>query len=209
MKSKHILSKIVFSFALVIILAGAGCGDTQTTDSRSPNSTSRGNSNDSAIKAMSGFSIYENSSFGFQIQYPQDWSKEEGTNNTIVTFKSPQGQNDKFIENVNILTEDVSQAKGITLEDYEQAAVKIIRESSELKDFKQVESKAMTLSGVPGKAAAYTSMYVPNGLKLYTRQYFTIKNNMVYIITYTASQDNPSAFMDQVQKMVDSFKITK
>jgi hypothetical protein len=208
MELKQTLSKIVFSFSLVVFLAGAGCGSS-STDVNTTNPPVRTGSNDSVTQTMTGFSVYENSSYGFKMQYPKDWTKEEGSNNTIVTFKSPQGKNDKFIENVNLVNEDVSQVPGISLDAYEQAAVKIIKESSELKDFKQVESKSMTLSGLPGKSVAYTSLYAPNGLKLYTRQYFTIKDKMVYIITYTASQDDPSAFMDVVQKMVGSFQLSK
>lgn len=199
------ITKALVGLTLGVALLGAGCqkGAPMKTDSTT------GSDKIAPAAAIPGFSLYQNDTYKFRIQYPEKWSKEEGAYSTIVSFKSPEEAGDTFVENVNVVTEDVSQVPGITPEKYEEAAVDQIKKSTELKNFKQTESKSMTLAGLPGRALVYTAKYGPSDVSLYTRQYLTIKNNTVYIITYTASQEKPNAFMDEVQKMVGSFEITK
>lgn len=213
--------KIIFSSLFFILFSlGAGCNNKtpinppvtgkDKTAADLLDQTGPTEDTPSAEGAMNGFALYKNSQEGFSIQYPEKWAKQEGAYETIVTFSSPQGANDTFLENVNILTEDVTAFPGLTPEEYEQGSVEQIKQAlTQIKNFKQVESKSMTLSGMPGRSVAYTSTVVANNLNVYTRQFITINNNKVYIITYTSSQNDPNKYMDLVQKMVSSFKITK
>jgi hypothetical protein len=196
------ISKALLGLTLGIALIGAGCQ--QASDTKNDSRFDKAD-----VAPMAGYNNYQNDTYKFRIQYPEKWTKEEGAFSTIVSFKSPEDAGDTFVENVNIVTEDVSQVTDITPEKYEKAAVDLIKQSPQLKDFKQIESKSMTLAGQPGRALVYTAKYAVNNSGLYTRQYLTIKNKTVYIVTYTTSQEKPNAFMDEVQKMVNSFEIAK
>ncbi len=205
MKKGEKFFTLSLSLVLLLGLAGAGCNSSQ------PNSKPIAQRDVVAIK---GFALYDNNAEGFRIQYPQNWTMEEGASGTLVAFKSPQDTGDTFLENVNIVIEDISQAGKVTLKDYEDAALALLKEASSkpdanLADIKKVDGKEITIDNTPARYIAYTSTFKPNSSKLYSRQYFTIKNGKVYIITYTASQQKPDTFMDLVKSMVDSFQITK
>lgn len=196
------ISKALLGLTLGLALLGAGCQKTTGTKDDSGFDTV-------TTGSIAGFKNYQNNTYKFRMQYPEKWTMEEGAYSTIVSFKSPEEPGDTLIENVNVVTEDVSQVADITPEKYEKAAVDLIKQSPQLKEFKQVESKSMTLAGQPGRSLVYTAKYALNNSSLHARQYLTIKNKTVYIITYTSSQEKPDAFMDEVQKMVNSLEIGK
>lgn len=207
MKVKKIGNLLFLNIFILCIVLGAGCSTSNFSSSLLSTKTVQEGT-------IPGFLKYENKSQGISIEFPNDWTKEEGAGGTLVAFKSPTDANDTFLENVNIVTEDVSQAPSITLKDYEKAALDlVIKSASEpdaaIKDVKVKEKKDMKISGLPARFISYTSVYSETGTKLYSRQYFTLKDKTVYIITYTSSQEKPDAFMDVVEKMVNSFKVNK
>lgn len=64
-----------------------------------------------------------------------------------------------------------------------------------------------TLSGFPAHQVNYTSTGIP-GLMLAKTQVFTVINNTAYVVTYGAEQNQYDNTIQDVEKLIDSVKIS-
>lgn len=197
----------VFALIAALALGGLGCNPrsaapTDTTPIPLTNGTGATGSN---IKAMPGFKVYENSKEGFAMQYPETWSVRENSFNTIVSFLSPlENKDDKFSENVNIVSEAIGD-KSVTLDQYYKVSEENLKKF--FSDFKLIKNEATTLSGSPARMVIYTASQ--NQLKLRTTQTFTIKDGKAYIVTLTNTQNDPNQYMSDMLKISQSFQFTR
>lgn len=193
------------TLAFTVLLTGVSCGRTTPLEQSNNQSTDTGKDTSVSITVTKGFSIYTNKMHGFTMQYPENWSLQEGQYGTLVSFSSPQEKNDTFLENINVVTEELpANYKNLSLEDYVSTSLESLKKS--LNDFKLVETKSIQLSGQTGKQVTYT---VTQGeLKPYTRQFVTLKNGVAYIVTYITTQSDPTKYLDVATQVVNSFKLT-
>jgi serine/threonine-protein kinase len=147
-------------------------------------------------------SLYEDSSQGFKVGYPELWSKENRDDffATGVIFFSPlENDQDTFKEQVSILVEvlppDMSLAK------YTDESITEIKKLSDPN-----VSKAQTIN--LGKQEAQQVVYSgeENGNPVRRMQTWSIKNNQAYVITYTAQPDSYESYLPTVEKMIESFE---
>lgn len=139
------------------------------------------------------------------MQYPETWSLRENSFNTIVSFLSPvTNKDDKFSENVNVVSEAVGD-KSITLDQYYKVSEENLKKF--FSDFKLIKNEATTLSGSPARMVIYSASQ--NQLKLRTTQTFTIKDGKAYIVTLTNTQSEPNQYMGEMLKISQSFQFTK
>jgi serine/threonine-protein kinase len=158
-------------------------------------------------KVPEGFLTYTDATYKIKLVYPKEWEKKVGELGTIVAFLSPpESASDTFRENVNIAIEDIS-SRPMTLDEYTNLSL------SQLDQFVQnanvLESGEDTLGGIRAHRLVYTGEMESNG-KIYTLkwlQVYTIKNNKVYMFTYTSAEDSYSDYLDSVEQMIDSFEI--
>jgi eukaryotic-like serine/threonine-protein kinase len=154
------------------------------------------------------FLPYQNSTYGIKIQYPSDWQKQENgtkqdTQTDIVTFYAPASNSNA---NLDLSTDDISDEKGISLAQYANNSLTDLKQS--LTNFKLIESSNNDhISGLPAYRIVYTSNDGNNVTK--TLETGTIKGDKVYILTYEAGISEYTTFLPIVQKMIDSFQITK
>lgn len=199
---------ILPALALITSLALAGIGCTpasQAPANTSPIPLTDKGASKTAIKPMPGFKVYENSKEGFAMQYPETWSLRENSFNTIVSFLSPvTNKDDKFSENVNVVSEAVGD-KSITLDQYYKVSEENLKKF--FSDFKLIKNEATTLSGSPARMVIYSASQ--NQLKLRTTQTFTIKDGKAYIVTLTNTQSEPNQYMGDMLKISQSFQFTK
>lgn len=180
------------SFAFIILLLMVSC--TQTAEEISLPSKIQSES-----KAKSAnFSIYENMEYGIKIEYPSDWKTTE-PEGIIAMFSSP-GTNGKPSANLNLVMNDLD-GQDMTLPKYNEAVISQLKTS--FPDIVFIESGSTVLSNMPAYKVVYTSS------KLKIMQVWTIKNDISYIWTYTAKEDSYTDFLSAIQKMLDSFEITK
>jgi len=132
---------------------------------------------------------------GFIIKYPSDWTKEEQS--SLVLFVTPTN---KATENLNVQVMNLSANRTLATltEDLKSSA-----QSSE--NFTQIEATNTTLAGLPAYKIVYTATV--DGEHLKVLQTLTVKDGKAYIITYKAVPSNYDKYVSAAQQMIDSFQI--
>lgn len=136
------------------------------------------------------FLTYENPMYGIRIKYPQGWKRREAPD--MVGFASPEKDASLIVNVFDISTHPV------TLEEYKQHLVN----QCKTPDCNIIDSGDTTLANNP----AYKLVYTMEG-PLNMMVIFTIKDNKLYSLTYTAGSNEYSKYLDTVDEMVNSFEI--
>src|SRR5919108_4323110 len=143
------------------------------------------------------FNLYENPTYGIQIQYPSDWGRLD------LSFLQDSADIDFYplsdtslAKNLKVLVKNLP-FHNMTLEEYTNTQINPTEENL-------LESNPTTLANIPGYKIVFTNIA---GLK--TMQVWTIKDDKAYIITYIAKEEDYKKDLQIVQKMIDSFEITK
>lgn len=142
----------------------------------------------------------------YEISYLETWSKEQ--KGATIFFLSPQkNKKDLFQENVNIIQQDLS-SQPMTLEDYtdltKQQVLKVLGSSS------IVSLKTIDFAGQKAREMIYNmpknhSSGRNFNLKLY--QIWFIKEDKVYLFTYTAEKSEYDNYLGIAKRTIDSFKL--
>jgi len=166
-----------------------------------------------AIAHADNMLTYENSTYGIRMQYPSNWQKEEnlhgGSDNNsmlvdVVKFISPtKNASDTSSESFDLKIDNISDIKPITLAKYANNSIEDLR-----KDFDVIKlDRNASLSNNPAYKLVYTG--VEEGVNLQAMLILTIKDDKAYIISYNAEPTKFSYYLPTLQKMIDSFQITK
>jgi hypothetical protein len=161
--------------------------------------------NTTTITTSSPFLTYENPTYRIRIQYPSDWEKLEfSQRNIVVIFRSPrENSSDTKLENLLIQVGNLP-SQNIPLDEVVRANINKLKQS--LIDFELTELNATTLSGNnPAHKVVYTNREGEDELK--TMQVVSIKEDKIYLITYTAEASRYDRYLPIIQKMIDSFRI--
>lgn len=159
---------------------------------------------------------YESRIFGIKIQYPDTWSARPYLynklgNNTVVGFYSPSktasqlgnisGVSGQFVPYLDIFVFD---SKNMSLDKIIDGRIKRMENNTDI----VIESKSVTLNGnYPAHMLIYTT--ITGGDEFFKKmQVYTIINNKVYLITFTAQEALFSDYLPVVQNMIDSFEIS-
>jgi eukaryotic-like serine/threonine-protein kinase len=152
---------------------------------------------------------YQNSTFGIKLQYPSNWEKQENgtrqdTQTDIVTFLSPVINSRA---NLDVSIDDISGEKGISLTQYANQNIADLNQS--LPDAKLIASNTnnVVIAGLPAYRMVYTSADGSTILK--TMEIGAMKGDKVYILTYEAAMQEYAKYLPVIQRMIDSFQITK
>ncbi|MBW4449491.1 MAG: protein kinase [Spirirestis rafaelensis WJT71-NPBG6] len=153
--------------------------------------------------APENFLTYENSSVGIKMKYPQSWERRDLDNlitGELVAFVSlKQSDADKFQEKLTISVEDFSG----TLEDFSDTSTRDI--NSYLVKAQIKKPSETTLANKLAYKLIYTGHDGENNLK--SMQFFTLRGDKAYVITYTAARDSYNDFMQTAETMIKSFEI--
>ena len=152
---------------------------------------------------MAELSVYQNYSLGFQVKYPQLWSKQNRNDffTEGILFLSPLENNaDRFPESVSILVENLSQ--DTSLAEYTKQSVAEIKQLSVLN---VREAWSATLGGHPARQIVYSGS--ENGTSVQRMQTWTIKNNRAYVVTYTAQPESYNSYLPTVEEIMKSLKL--
>lgn len=161
--------------------------------------------NGTTITTSSPFLTYKNPTYRIRIQYPSDWEKLEfNQRNIVVIFRSPpENSSDTKLENLLIQVGNLP-SQNITLDEIASANINALNQS--LIDFELIELNATTLSGNnPAHKVVYTNREGKDERK--TMHILSIKDDKVYLITYTAEASRYDRYLPTIQKMIDSFRI--
>ncbi len=146
------------------------------------------------------FLTYENFDYGVKIGYPSDWEQKE-TEAVIIAFVPPKtNASDTFQENLGLTMNDLA-GQGLTLQKYNEIVIEQLKQT--FSDINIIESGSTVLSKNPAHRVVFTA----SNLKF--MQVWTIKNDLAYVWSYAAAENSYSDYLNNIQKMLDSFEITR
>jgi hypothetical protein len=204
-----------------------------TTETTTPNNAAA-----ATTTATSGnFSIYKNNQYGYTIQYPSDWQitettipsdveKNAGVLLPNVNIASPSQVAALWIvvKNTTAKTQllDTNNATNVNSKsphDYVTDEIDKFATHPQLySSIRYVKDKPVML--VNNTISAWELDYTNSGLgggggaagqeeRTYNIQYFLVKDNRVYGLLFSCEYLKVQTFLPIVQKMIDSFQITK
>ena len=162
-----------------------------------------------------GFQTYQNHILGIKIGYPDSWyvrtyPYNNAANNTVAGFYSPSntaselgnisGVSGHFVPYVDIFVFD---SKNMSLDKIIKGRINRIQNTS---DF-IIDSKPITLRGNNSAHMLVYSTTTGSDESFKKMQVYTISDNKVYLITFTAQEALFSNYLPKILKMIDSFEI--
>jgi eukaryotic-like serine/threonine-protein kinase len=206
MKSHYVFCAVLAAFAILL----SGCTSPAADKNASVyNYTSQTrpiviSSTNIPASGSSGYITYENPAYGVKMSYPAYLSKQEDLSGEIVFFLTPEdGATDAFPANLDILVQNISSSP-VSLEEFTNLS--IVQMRGMVPDYNITDSRKATLSKEDAYLLSYTG--TQGLLKLRWMSVYTIKNDTLYLITYTAGADKFQNYLPTVSKMLDSFEIT-
>lgn len=143
---------------------------------------------------------YENSDYGIKLEHPKKWTIQEKLDSwqPEVKFISPkENDTDNFQEKVTVAIENLSQP--LSIKEYVAKTTAQIEVDNTI-----IESgKKTNFANKEGREIIYQEK---NGNKK-RREVWMIKNQKVYIATYTAEEEKFDKFAKQADKIIQSVKI--
>jgi PsbP-like protein len=138
----------------------------------------------------------------YSIQYPSDWelNQNELMGTSFILFSALETGDDLFRENVNLLIQDLS-TYNMDLNQYTEISegqVKTMITNSSL-----IESKRIKIGSEEYHRMIYTG---DRGIfHLQFEQYYWVRNNEAYILTFTSEQDKFSRYSEIGEAILNSF----
>jgi hypothetical protein len=136
----------------------------------------------------------------FSIEAPEGWTKSDTflMGNEFTFLKSPEEKNDDFLENINVVKENVGSAG---LDEYYDKSLSMMKKG--LTGFEEGESGNKTINGIEFKNLKYTHNY--NGMLLDVDLYLAIHNRVGFVITCTAKKGKLSQYQPAFDQALRSF----
>jgi hypothetical protein len=159
------------------------------------------------------FKLYENATYAIHIQYPFNWTIEEGDAypddgyTDIVSFFAPVGNDpESEVPSLYISIDSLSSNRNENLSEYLTTTINDYYSDSE--DFKVIESNANSiLGGKPAYKLVSTDVY-DDGTIYKSMEIGTIIGDKLYLLSYEAEDEKQfSEYLPIIQKMIDSFRI--
>jgi eukaryotic-like serine/threonine-protein kinase len=162
------------------------------------------------------FSVYDNPGLGIKILYPSDWKpfQTSTVNRTIIEFRQKvMSEHDPLTSFMTVSVENLSGTIR-TLDVLTKQNVDLANKT--LPNFQLIESNITTLANNP--AYKIISTFANVGLgdddplrspQFQTMTIWTIKGDRMYTISYSQIPSEFSRYLPIIQKMIDSFEITK
>lgn len=119
-----------------------------------------------------GMLTYTNVEHGFSIEYPEDWTVEEGTMGIVVEFTRPDGIN------ANVVTEELPTR--MTAEEYAEATRELLQGIG----YNTVKTFTDTINGEP--VAGHVMTITIFGVEIKQMQACFVSDTTAYGITFTA-----------------------
>ena len=155
--------------------------------------------NDSKQQDYSEWQDYTDAKEGYSLKYPKDWKTDSREN--IVIFTSPKPEGDSFQENINIMVQDLSQ-QPMDLAAYTELS------KGQIKDLLETEIQEESTGVIDGNKSVSVKYEMEYGtIKLGLKQYWFVKDNKAFLITYTATSATFPEYVDVVHGMVEHFKL--
>lgn len=143
---------------------------------------------------------------GFTISYPSTWTVDQsGTMGTeVFIFDAPNHENDLFSENVNLMLSDL-MSDTIALLDYGESQRELLPKY--ITDYEYIATTYIEQDGKAFYQIEYNGKQGP--FDLYFNQLLAFKGDVVYILTFTAEQDQVEVYKNIAEQMLLSFELVE
>lgn len=183
---------------LVVLLSSCGKAEQSEEVNNTPEQTQ-----ETQQATTSGYSNFTAEGV-VSLEYPSDWTTQEGFMGTVVAIMSPMSdENDAFSENMNFLTQEFSVLGVDNLDDYIQ--FNLDQMNVLFTDFAVLSQEDVSIDWVNGKKIVYT--FSQGELGLYTTQYILNNNQTAYIFTITHGSDDTESFSTEFETILNSIEI--
>jgi hypothetical protein len=145
---------------------------------------------------VDSWSTYQNSTSGFQIQYPSTWIKNDSS-----AIKHPVSFSAPPFASVNIDAPVLRQHIPVDV----FTALALVKAKQEFKNFTPISSNKTTLGGMPAQKVVYEYLH-PAGFTVRVMQVVTMNNDRVFFVTCGGLPDEFPADVQIFNKMLDSFR---
>lgn len=150
----------------------------------------------------SGFYTYENIENGISIEYPATWNKYENppqVPNVLILFISPTDEPTKTGSLMITVMNNVS----LTMDAFKEAHIENL--SLLIPDFTIIFEDFTTLADLPAYKIIFT---FTNDIYIWTQlEIWTISENTLYLLVHQADQACYEDFTDDIEHMIESFRI--
>ena len=159
------------------------------------------------------WSLYQNVTYGVSILYPSNWTQQNSTGDAddrfiyVSDFFSPE-ETGGYFAYVTIAIDSMPNTTNI--ESYRNQSIDIYRQDPEFQEFQVLSSSVgnFTLAGMPAYSleVTYTDLeFGPQNML----EVGTIFDNKVYYIRYFADLPIYQKYFPIVERMIESFQITR
>jgi hypothetical protein len=140
----------------------------------------------------------------FSISYPENWLLDlTGQYNAeFFLFSEKEGEEDQFIENINLMIQDL-KGLGIDLKEYTDITVKQVKEM--LTNGELVENKTITKNGKSYQRLSYTG--IQNEMDIYFLQYFWVVKEKAIILTFVSETSTLTEYEKTAEQIMNSFEV--
>ena len=159
----------------------------------------------STIANNNNFLTYHDSTLGIKIEYPAGWIQELHRGSLVTFLASLESDSNTYPAGLGIKVQNLA-SKNISLNEITKVQIKNLTQNHP--DFKLIESTGSMLAG----NLAHKIVFNATDNKEHERkamQIWTLKGDKAYLITYKAEPGKYSKYLPIIQKMLDSFQITK
>lgn len=208
--TKNNIAKVIIEvFVILPIVAGLGFGvyyflkksvtaSPQSTPSMStsPTSTATTSQKTTTPSATSNWQKYSNVRFGFTVEAPADFTKNESQNGDGATFSNNSA--------ATISIFGVNNSENLSLEQYLNKEYSLLQ--METPDVKETANGKILLDGCQGEKRTWQYTSVTDGVKTVLAKTTCLKNNVFYALELTSSNSAYVKYTDTFDKITTSFK---
>ena len=157
------------------------------------------------VTTEADFQPFENPTLGVKVSYPTQWNQTENQTNrySIVTFVSPQQNGDDSVQEKFLLRIN-NEPTNMTLDEYTKNINESVQNNS---NFQVTNTNSTVLANNP--ASSVTGILKEGDKNLKVLDEWTINDGKVYRIVFYSDPGRPDSFEPLIQKILESFSITK
>jgi len=142
---------------------------------------------------------YESKMYNFTISIPNQWNFVENEHGFSVIVYTPEDWDLRENLWITIQTPQIDT----DLEEYYKDSMQKIDGISEW--FKEIKTTDIEINGIKGKSTIYET--VENDTNIQSQQTVLIKNNIVYVLQYTATKETFDKYINEINNIIKSFTI--
>jgi hypothetical protein len=151
--------------------------------------------------SSTGFLVFRDTSFGFRVGYPPDWSAQAGTEGTVVTFLTP-GSTVGTRASVSVLAQPLSDPAQ-TLDHF--ADVWLTEQARSISGYHLVNSDPAVLADRTARRVVYTGQQ--GTIDLQWEAALTVDRGRAFVLVFVATPAQFPELHATVEAIIGSFAI--